>query len=201
MLLWLDEEPQSADNVKIKCDSIPGYAESNLRSSTCVSRGTAHANDDSHAAASVSLMRSTAHTCAHACLDHSLQTIHVPDSPSQAGGSEGDASHTIVPTLLHEFVTVDAIADFLRAHTEFTRYPSSLFRIITSQRLYVGSEGLASFLDSEPLWSSAYPSIMLFQSDGAECSHATVVSRPGFLHTRSVHACCAFASFLDLRRA
>ena len=77
--------------------------------------------------------------------------------------SDSAASAAVFPTLLHEFTTVASIAEFLGDHPECARYPSSLFRIITSCRLWLGGGGLEQFLDRDPVWSSVYPSVLALQ--------------------------------------
>jgi len=106
------------------------------------------------------------------------------------------------PVLLHEFSTVNAITDFLCHHPEFIRYPPSLFRIITSRRTFIGSNGLSNFLDNDPVWSFTFPSTMVFYRDDQDHSLATATaSRPNFWHTTSAATCCAYASFVELKRA
>ena len=122
--------------------------------------------------------------------------------PRQLSDGDSTALDADTPVLLHEFLSVDAMTGFLREHPEFIRYPPSLFRIITSRRLFVGSNGLDHFLDIDPVWSFTFPSTMVFHHADADLSLAAVAaSRPNFWHTTSEAECCAYASFMELKRA
>ena len=74
------------------------------------------------------------------------------------------------------FTTCAAILLFLNDEKQrkFVKYPSSLFRIVTNRRLFVGEEkedgvtvlreenGLCTLLKKNPLWQFVFPSIMVF---------------------------------------
>jgi hypothetical protein len=122
--------------------------------------------------------------------------------PRQLSDDYSGALDADTPVLLHEFSTVNDITDFLCHHPEFIRYPPSLFRIITSRRMFIGSNGLSNFLDNDPVWSFTFPSTMVFYRDDQDHSLATATaSRPNFWHTTSAATCCAYASFVELKRA
>ncbi len=101
-----------------------------------------------------------------------------------------------LPILMHEFSTVEAITEFLRSRPEHARYPSSLFRIITNRRLFLGNQGLLHFFDNDASWSQTFPSILVFHQNDSSSLVASALLRPGLAHTSSAEVCCAFASFM-----
>ena len=60
-----------------------------------------------------------------------------------------------------------AILDFLNGEKQrkFTKYPGSLFRIVSNRRLFVGETGLCKLIDDNPVWQFVFPAIMVFHGD------------------------------------
>ncbi len=94
------------------------------------------------------------------------------------------------------FTSVDAIDAFLRhpSQQKFVKYPSSLFRIVTNRRLFVGPSGLCARIRSNPTWQSVFPSIMVFHGDCDDGLDA-LKGQPKLKITRDAGECSAFVSF------
>ena len=94
------------------------------------------------------------------------------------------------------FTSVDAVEAFLRlsSNQKFIKYPTSLFRIVTNRRLFVGPSGLCARLSSIPKWQSAFPAIMVFhgQCDDGLDAHK---GRPNLKITADAENCASFVSF------
>ena len=104
------------------------------------------------------------------------------------------------------FTTVDALDAYLchPNQRKFIKYPTSLFRIVTNRRLYVGPDGLLSRLRRNAFWCSAFPATLVFHGalrDGLD----DVLGLPNLLTSRSESVCQSFVSFrsaeLLVRRA
>ena len=94
------------------------------------------------------------------------------------------------------FTSVDAIEAFLRhpSQQKFTKYPPSLFRIVTNRRLFVGPSGLSARMSKDPKWKSAFPAMMVFHGhcdDGLDAYKG----RPNLKVTQDADQCTAFVSF------
>ncbi len=94
------------------------------------------------------------------------------------------------------FTSVDAIDAFLchPSQQKFAKYPSSLFRIVTNRRLFVGCSGLWARISSNPTWQSAFPSIMVFHGhcdDGLDA----LKGHSNLKITRNAGDCSAFIGF------
>jgi hypothetical protein len=65
------------------------------------------------------------------------------------------------------FNSTAAILDFLNGEQQrkFTKYPGSLFRIVSNRRLFVGGTGLCKLIDENPVWQFVFPAIMVFHGD------------------------------------
>ena len=94
------------------------------------------------------------------------------------------------------FTSLDAIEAFLRhpSQHKFTKYPPSLFRIVTNRRLFVGPRGLCARMSSDPKWQSTFPAIMVFHGDCDDGLDAHK-GRPNLNITRDADHCTAFVSF------
>ena len=94
------------------------------------------------------------------------------------------------------FTSVDAIEEFLRhpSQQKFTKYPPSLFRIVTNRRLFVGPIGLCARMSCDPKWQSAFPATMVFHGDCDDGLDA-YKGRPNLKVTRDADHCTAFVSF------
>ena len=94
------------------------------------------------------------------------------------------------------FTSLDAIEAFLRhpSQHKFTKYPPSLFRIVTNRRLFVGPRGLCARMSSDPKWQSTFPAIMVFHGDCDDGLDA-YKGRPNLNITRDADHCTSFVSF------
>ncbi len=65
------------------------------------------------------------------------------------------------------FTSCAAILEFLNSEQQrkFTKYPGSLFRIVSNRRLFVGGTGLCKLIDENPVWQFVFPAIMVFHGD------------------------------------
>ena len=147
-LLWLDDHPDNAENVRIR-RSIPGAAR-------CEPQQTELPG----------------------CLSLPTDNTEVR--------LEDQVSVTL-------FTAVGAICDYLSKNVFLAQYPSSLFRIVSNRRLFVGEGGggLSEFLDTHPDWANKYPATCVFH--GKESSGLRV--RPNFIHTQREDDCSTFVSF------
>ena len=95
------------------------------------------------------------------------------------------------------FSSVDAIKSFMTRpdNLKFLTYPTSMFRIISNRRLFIGDSGLRAFLDDpRTRWAFSYPSTMIFYGgnpEGLEC----VRDRPNTVMSTASRDCVAFISF------
>ena len=100
------------------------------------------------------------------------------------------------------FTSVDDIEAFLRhpSQIKFTKYPPSLFRIVTNRRLFVGPSGLCARMGCIPHWQSVFPAIMVFHgkcNDGLDALRG----RPNLIITRSEQHCSSFVAFQSVKVA
>ncbi len=149
-MLWLDDHPESPENVRIRL-GIPGHS-------------------------------------------NSQQLALAEDRCSIVADNKDIALEDQVDVTL--FTSVDAIEAFLRhpSQQKFTKYPPSLFRIVTNRRLFVGSSGLCARMSSDPRWHSAFPAVMVFHGhcdDGLDACKG----RPNLKITQDAEQCTAFVSF------
>jgi hypothetical protein len=94
------------------------------------------------------------------------------------------------------FTSVDGIDAFLcdASQHKFVKYPSSLFRIVSNRRLFVGASGLWARIRSNPTWQSASPSIMVFH-DQCDDGFDALKGHSNLKITRDAGDCLTFASF------
>jgi hypothetical protein len=95
------------------------------------------------------------------------------------------------------FKSVEAIKQFMMRPENFklAYCPSSVFRIISNRRLFIGEEGLCAFLDnSSSPWGFAYPFTMIFFG-GVPTGLEFVDTRPNTVKSTASRDCVAFASF------
>ena len=98
------------------------------------------------------------------------------------------------------FTTVEALDAYLchPNQLKFVKYPTSLFRIVTNHRLYVGPDGLLSRMTRNPLWCSAFPATLVLYTALRRSCLEEDVCRPNLLICRSE---AVFRSFVSFRSA
>jgi hypothetical protein len=95
------------------------------------------------------------------------------------------------------FKSVEAIKQFMMRpeNIKLAYCPSSVFRIISNRRLFIGEDGLCSFLDnSSSPWGFAYPFTMIFYG-GVPTGLEFIDTRPNTVKSTASRDCVAFASF------
>jgi hypothetical protein len=99
--------------------------------------------------------------------------------------------------LVHFFKSMTTMAAFMLRpeNLGLASLPAAMFRIVTNRRLFVGREGLSSFLD-EPTspWASTFPSTMIFYGGNPE-GLEILEGRPNAVKTTSLHECLLFMTF------
>jgi hypothetical protein len=96
---------------------------------------------------------------------------------------------------VHCFASVDAITAFMLQHHKLAHLPSSLLRIISNRRLFVGEHGLCKFLDdpSTP-WAYSFPSTMIFYGGNPE-GLDILEGRPNAFKSTFTRDCISFVTF------
>ncbi len=94
------------------------------------------------------------------------------------------------------FTSVDAIEEFLNlpGQKRVAKYPSSVFRIVTNRRLFVGPSGFFARISSNHTWQSTFPAILVFHGSSDDGLEA-LQDRPNLKITRFSEVCAAFVSF------
>jgi hypothetical protein len=101
------------------------------------------------------------------------------------------------------FTSCAAILDFLNHEQQrkFIKYPGSLFRIVSNQRLFVGGTdgvlrdtGLCKLIDENPIWQFVFPAIMVFNGDN-QAGLLELNDRPNITCTCNAEDCMSFVTF------
>ncbi len=107
------------------------------------------------------------------------------------------------------FTKSEAIVLFLNDEPQrkFVKYPSSLFRIVTNRRLFVGEKdgvlcekGLCTLIDENPLWQFVFPAIMVFHGHNKE-GLQKLKGRPNITCTSKKEDCMSFVAFGSIMSA
>jgi hypothetical protein len=120
------------------------------------------------------------------------------DRLSLAADNTGIALEDQVDVTL--FTTVDALDKFLcnPSQHKFVKYPTSLFRIVTNRRLFVGADGLCYRMSKNAIWRSAFPATLVFHGAVHDGLHK-LMSRPNLTISQVSAVCEAFVSFQSVK--
>jgi hypothetical protein len=94
------------------------------------------------------------------------------------------------------FTSCEGILRFLNSEDQrkFIKYPSSIFRIVSNRRLFLGENGLLQLISENPIWQFVFPEILIFHGDDITGLQA-LSGCPNISSTKKPELCKAFVTF------
>jgi hypothetical protein len=94
------------------------------------------------------------------------------------------------------FTSCEGILRFLNSDDQrkFIKYPSSIFRIVSNRRLFLGENGLLQLISENPIWQFVFPEILIFHGDDFTGLQA-LSGCPNISSTNKPELCKAFVTF------